>query len=121
VKELPTLGGVTIGSSHGAELLNIQRNQTKSLDKINPDSKEGIEKAASQFEALLLHQVMKSMWESANTFGDEGLLNENNSQSQMFRDMFNQEIADQISSGKGVGMKQFLVRELSKRLKASKE
>ena len=70
-----------------------------------------IEKASSGFEALLLHNMLQEMWK---TNGTDGLLGENSNEAQIFRDMFNQAIADEISEGDGIGVKHFLKKELTK-------
>jgi Rod binding domain-containing protein len=71
-----------------------------------------VDKAASGFEALLLHNMLQEMWKT--TGSGEGLLGENSNESQIFRDMFNQALADEISEGDGIGVKQFLKNELTK-------
>ena len=70
-----------------------------------------LNKASSGFEALLLQQMLKSMWETVQT---TGLLGENSNEAQIYRDMFNQAVSDNISEGKGVGIKKFLAKELGK-------
>ncbi len=87
------------------------RAQMLGLSQKKVDSKEDIEKASSGFEALLVQQMLKAMWEtveSSNLFG------ENSNEGQIYRDMLNQAIADNISEGKGIGVKEFLNRELTK-------
>lgn len=73
--------------------------------------KKQLDKASSGFEALLLQQMLKSMWESVET---TDFLGANNNEAQIYRDMFNQAVSDNISEGKGVGVKKFLAKELSK-------
>ena len=83
----------------------------KSLKKRRVDTPEDINKAASGFEALLLHNMLQEMWK---TTGSEGILGEDSNESQIFRDMFHQSVADEIAEGDGIGVKQFLKNELSK-------
>lgn len=78
-------------------------------------SKE-IDKAARDFEALLLHQMLKSMWESVPAGGLFGGSNE----ADMYRDMFNEALADSISEGQGVGVREMVARDL-KRLEGYKD
>ncbi len=73
--------------------------------------KVALEKASSGFEALLLHNMLKEMWGSA---GQGGILDENSNEMNIFRDMFNQAIADEVVKGEGIGVKKFLNKELSK-------
>jgi Rod binding domain-containing protein len=82
-------------------------------------SAEEVDKAAGGFEALLLHNMLKEMWGST---GSDGLLGEKSNESQIFRDMFNQAIADEVVKGEGIGVKDFLKKELTKhQVAASKE
>lgn len=81
-------------------------------------SEAEIDKAATGFEALLLHNMLKEMWESVDK---GGLLGESSNASQIYRDMFHQTIADKIAEGKGMGVKEFLKRELHKYQDASKK
>jgi flagellar protein FlgJ len=85
--------------------------QAKSLAANKNSSEKEVEKAASGFEALLLHQMMQAMWSTVET---TGMMGENGHAGQMYRDMLNQAIADSISEGKGIGVKDFLKKELSK-------
>ncbi|MCC6221196.1 MAG: rod-binding protein [Deltaproteobacteria bacterium] len=95
---------------------------TASLEKAKvlanqASSKEAeVEKAASDFEALLLHQMFKVMWETVET---TGLFGENSNEGQIYRDMLNQAIAESASQGKGIGVKDMLRKELTKANKAS--
>ena len=95
--------------------------ETKKANKTaaNPGVKDAaaLEKASSGFEALLLHQMLKSMWETVHS---EGLLGENSNQSEIYRDMFNQAVADSVSEGRGIGVKEFLNKELIKQTPTSK-
>ncbi len=75
-----------------------------------PSEKE-IDKAAGGFESLLINEMLKSMWA---TVEPAGLMGENSNQAQIYRDMFNQSIADKISEGKGIGVKSFMRREISR-------
>ncbi len=77
-------------------------------------SKE-IDKAARDFEALLLHQMLKSMWESVPAGGLFGGSNE----ADMYRDMFNEALADSVSEGQGVGVREMVAKDL-KRLEGYK-
>jgi len=79
-------------------LANQQVNDIKKIDK-----------AASDFEALLLHQMLKSMWK---TVEHSGLFAEDNNASQIFRDMLNEAIANSTAEGRGIGIKKYLREEL---------
>ena len=92
-------------------------NRLKAMESKEVFDEKQLDKAAGGFEALLLHQMLKSMWATVES---NGLLGENSHQGKMYRDMFNQAIADKISEGKGIGVKQFLRRELIRAEAASK-
>jgi Rod binding domain-containing protein len=74
-----------------------------------------VDEAARNFEALLLHQMLKSMWESVPAGGLFGDSNE----AQMYRDMFNEALADSISEGQGIGVRDMVAKDL-KRLEGYK-
>lgn len=113
----------TLQAGQGIFLQEVAK-QTKALDDLKKvqDKKayteEEIEKAASSFEALLLQQMLKGMWETVNT---AGLLGEDSNQADIYRGMFHQALADRVASGRGIGVKDFLRKELVKLNKASKE
>lgn len=86
-------------------------NKAQALGSHNLTDKKAIDKAAGGFEALLLHQMMKSMWATVDT---SGLLGEDSNQAQFFRDMFNEAVADNIAKGRGIGIKSFVGKELAK-------
>ncbi|WP_420826307.1 flagellar assembly peptidoglycan hydrolase FlgJ [Rhabdochromatium marinum] len=73
------------------------------------DSK-GQEATARAFEALLVGQMLKQM--RATSFGD-GLLD--SSQSKLYRDLHDQEIARAVSEGPGLGFRQLIMQQLGRR------
>ncbi|MBN8549590.1 MAG: rod-binding protein [Deltaproteobacteria bacterium] len=68
------------------------------------------EKAATQFEALLLHQMLKEMW---NTVPKDGVLSGGNEEA-LYRDMLNEGIANDIAEKHSIGIKDVLVRDMKK-------
>ncbi|MDH5189958.1 MAG: flagellar assembly peptidoglycan hydrolase FlgJ [Gammaproteobacteria bacterium] len=76
---------------------------------VRNDSPEAIKKVAEQFEALFLQMMLKSMRDAS--FGDELF---DSSQSDMYRDMFDQQIAITLSKRRGLGLADMLERQLSK-------
>lgn len=91
-------------------LKEAQMPKKTDLDK-EVKSKAEIDKASSGFEALLLHNMLQEMWGST---GQGGILDENSNEMNIFRDMFNQAVADEVVKGEGIGVKKFLTKELSK-------
>lgn len=76
---------------------------------VRNDSPDAIKKVAEQFEALFLQMMLKSMRDAS--FGDEIF---DSSQSDMYRDMFDQQIAITLSKRRGLGLADMLERQLSK-------
>lgn len=68
------------------------------------------EKAAKDFESMLLKQMINSMQQ---TVSKEGLLKSKDEET--YRDMLNEALADSIASGQGIGIKDVIMRELDKR------
>lgn len=90
---------------------NTDLAKAKELQNQKLNSEKEVNKAASGFEALLLHEMLKAMWSTVQT---TGLLGENSNEAQIYRDMFGQAVADTIAEGQGVGVKQFMKKELLK-------
>lgn len=113
IKTLSAPGAISTG------MLNQQQARINELttkkDKIK--TTKDIDKAASGFEALLLQEMMQSMWSTVE-FTD--MLGEKSNEADIYRDMLNQAIADSTASGRGIGVKQMMQKELLKTVKASK-
>ena len=73
------------------------------------------EEVASQFEGMLLKQMIDSMW---STVPKGGLLSGTNEEG-MYRDMLNEALAKSISEGKGIGVKEVILKDLNKLTKKS--
>ncbi|WP_406828095.1 rod-binding protein [Microbulbifer sp. ARAS458-1] len=81
--------------------------------KLNSDVPRGdknasLQAAAEQFEALFLHQVMKSMREATPR---SGLMN--SSATRFYESMFDQQLSSHLS-GRGLGLAEQLVSQLSR-------
>ncbi len=85
--------------------------KAKSIQSKALTSDAEVEKAASGFEALLLHQMLKSMWETVET---TGMFGEDSNQAKIYQDMLNQAVADSVSEGRGIGVKEFVKKQLLK-------
>ncbi len=70
-----------------------------------------VAEAGKQFESLFLHQMLTAM--TANTGKDE--LFGNSREQEFSRDMYNQALAENIAEGKGIGIKEMLIRENAKK------
>ncbi len=71
-------------------------------------SPEALRKAASQFEALFIQMVLKSMREAK--LADGMFENESNDH---YRDMFDGQLSVSLSQGRGLGLADVIVRQLS--------
>lgn len=71
--------------------------------------KQGLEATARAFESLLVGQMLKQM--RAASLGD-GLFD--SSQSELYREMYDQEIARAVSEGQGFGLREMLMRQLGR-------
>ena len=117
MNKISTAGPVNPRAPQEMYDLESRKERVESLRKKAATPKE-IEKAASGFESLLVHQMLKGMWQTVDT---TGLLGEESNQSEIFRDMFHQAIADSVSEGRGIGIKQFVKGELNRAEGASKK
>jgi Rod binding domain-containing protein len=81
----------------------------RNVDKTTPVSQQP-EVAAQQFEALLVQQMLQSMW---STVPKHGLLSGSNEES-MYRDMLNEALANSIAEGKGLGIKDVILKDINR-------
>lgn len=91
--------GNAIGS---ASLAALKRDAVGS-----PKDEATLRKVAQQFEALLTQQVLKAS--RANALGEDLM---SGAGLDLYKDMFDQQMAQQISSGKGLGLADVLVQQL---------
>jgi peptidoglycan hydrolase FlgJ len=70
-------------------------------------STETLKQVASQFEALFMHMMLKSMREAS--FGDDLFGSE---QSNFYRDMYDQQLSMNLAKKQGMGLADVLVRQL---------
>jgi flagellar protein FlgJ len=73
-------------------------------------SPEALRQAAREFESLFTSMMLKSMRSAS---GDDPLFGSD--QADMYQDMFDQQMATQLSRGKGLGLADMLVRQLMQR------
>ena len=85
-------------------------NAMEALKKTAQQNQPGaVREAARQFESLFTNMLLKSMREASM---GEGL--GDSEQTQFYRDMFDQQLALQMSRGKGLGLADHLVRQLQR-------
>lgn len=108
-EKLQTLGKQLSGSQTIEKTTNLSGKQGN-LQKIKSQQTE---KAATDFEALLLHEMIKSMWA---TVPQNGFLSGGNEEA-MYQDMFQEAVSNEIASGRGIGIKEVLIKEFEKQNK----
>ncbi|MCF6324236.1 MAG: flagellar assembly peptidoglycan hydrolase FlgJ [Gammaproteobacteria bacterium] len=77
-------------------------------DVRNEISNESIEQVARQFESIFTQMMLKSMRDANATEG--GLFD--NDQSKMYQEMFDKQVSLSMSEGRGIGLKEMLIRQL---------
>ena len=102
---------LSIDARSANELSTLALKKAESLSRQSLKSGKDLEKATSGFESLLLNEMLKSMWESVET---TGLMGEDSNEAHIYRDMFNQAIADTSAKGRGMGIKSYLKGEILK-------
>lgn len=90
--------------------LNLSTLQQTQLAQKEVSSKETeqLEKAAEQFEAIFLQQMVNSMWSAVP---NEGLLSGSNEEA-LYRDMFNQAITEEMAKTQSLGVKDLIIKEM---------
>ncbi len=78
-------------------------------DKAN--SEGNMRKVAEQFESLFLNMMVKSMRDANAVFGEDNPLNTN--ATQMYQDMYDNQLTIHMSENQGVGLADVLMRQLS--------
>lgn len=68
------------------------------------------QEAARQFEALLIQEMLKSMWAAV----PQGEMLSNSNEEKMYRDMLNEATADQVSRGQGIGVKDVILKDINR-------
>jgi len=69
------------------------------------------QKAANQFEGLLLQEMLKAMWQTV----PKGGLVSGSREEELYRDMLNEALSESISEGQGIGIKDVVLKEFQKR------
>lgn len=90
-----------------ADLQGLAKLRNEVRAEGNDRSPETLRKVAGQFEALFVQMMLKNMRESTL---NEGLLESD--QSKLYQGMFDQQIAGEITKGKGLGLADMLIRQL---------
>jgi flagellar protein FlgJ len=70
-----------------------------------------LKEVAKQFESLFTQMLMKSMRDANRSFGEDPLFG--SQQGEFYQDMFDDQIAMHLSKGKGLGLADMLVQQLT--------
>ena len=70
-----------------------------------------LKEAAKQFESLFTQMLLKSMRDANRSFGEDSMFG--SSQGDFYQDMFDDQMAMQLSKGKGLGLADMLVQQLT--------
>jgi len=84
--------------------LNALRADAKAQDPA------ALKEAAKQFESLFTQMLLKSMREANKSFGESMFESE---QTEFYQDMFDDQMAVHMSQGKGLGLADMLIRQLT--------
>src|SRR5688572_23957493 len=94
-----------INASFDFSALASLRNDAKAQDPA------ALKEAAKQFESLFTQMLLKSMRDANRSFGEDSLFG--SSQGDFYQDMFDDQIALHLSKGKGLGLADMLVQQLT--------
>ena len=124
---LPQMGATGTGAE-GAQMLNkessFQEQLKEATNKLNNSSKKintmtndevyqrnkEIKEASVQLEALLLKMLYTEMWK---TVPKDELFGESNAMD-IYRDMYNEEITKKAAEGGGIGLADYIYKQLTK-------
>jgi flagellar protein FlgJ len=93
---------------------NVSAFDFQGLAALRQDAKAqdpaALKEAAKQFESLFTQMLLKSMREANKSFGDSMFGGE---QGEMYQDMFDDQMAVHLAQGRGLGLADMLIRQLS--------
>ncbi|MRJ43399.1 flagellar assembly peptidoglycan hydrolase FlgJ [Idiomarina loihiensis] len=104
---------MTVSDSHLKQAQHAM--DTHSLDGLRqrafkPGDKEALMEAAQQFEAIFLNMVMGSMRKANAVFEKDNLLDSR--YTNMYRDMYDQQLTSELSSQGSLGLAELMVKQL---------
>lgn len=94
-----------INASFDFSALASLRNDAKAQDPA------ALKEAAKQFESLFTQMLLKSMRDANRSFGEDSMFG--SSQGDFYQDMFDDQMAMHLSKGKGLGLADMLVQQLT--------
>ena len=104
--QLSSMQGQMASSKAYTDLASLEKIKLQAQD----DSEGALRQVAQQFESIFMNMVLKSMRKANEAFSDEDFLG--SQQSNMYRDMYDQQISLSMTQGRGLGMADMLVKQL---------
>lgn len=86
----------------------------KMREAIASGDEKVLEEAANQFEAIFVQMMLKSMRKAQDAMADENSPF-NSEQMKFYRDMHDQQLATDLSSGKGMGLADLIIKQLGQK------
>jgi len=83
-------------------------------DTAKTDESAALRQVAQQFEQIFLHTLLKTMREANRTIGEDNVFN--GGQVSFYEDMLDEQLTLEMAQGKGIGLTDVLVRQLSSQL-----
>ncbi|MGF1785803.1 rod-binding protein [Photobacterium swingsii] len=89
-------------------------NDMSELNKItaNPDKKQALQQAANQFEAVFLQTVLRHMRKASESMNEGEDSPFNSKQQKFFREMYDSQIAVEMSQQQSMGISDMLIKQL---------
>ena len=95
-------------------MINVAKAEnSKNVLKNNPKSSHELQKAAQDFEAVLLNMVLKAMWKTI----PKSDLFEKNSSSEIYKGLMHSSLSEEMASNGGLGIAKVLAQQLSREQK----
>ena len=95
-------------------LLNIAKAESSKISlKNGTKSQHEIQKAAQDFEAVMLNMVIKAMWK---TIPESGLFEKNNA-TQIYEGLIHSSLSEEMARNGGMGIAKVLYQQLSREQK----
>ncbi len=95
-------------------MINVAKTENSiNVSKNNPKTSHELQKAAQDFEAVLLNMVLKAMWK---TIPKSGLFEEN-STNQIYEGLMHSSLSEEMARNGGLGIAKVLAQQLSREQK----
>ncbi|MCB0311000.1 MAG: rod-binding protein, partial [Bdellovibrionales bacterium] len=91
-----------------ARTSRLQQKGANAKSDFSAAEMQEMEKAATDFEAMLLRQMFQAMWQSV----PKGDLLSGSEEEKLYRDMFNEHLADEVAENASIGIKDVILRDL---------